>query len=492
VAPLLLPLLCALGLGPARAAEPQVKLRVDPQLIVDLAHDRPGEDTIDAVTRFGLWLRVPQGSGTFFAGARGQHLVLWGPSGSELDGGGLEAAFELRLDETGWQGPAGPLWIAAGNLYLPRGALVALSPLDVLNGQDLRAGLATPPEVRRLPSPAVQLELGQRWIWSATLLPVGAADRVPLWGTDSSLIRQGMLEGAVQDLAARPSDPVVDDLYEDLFDVLGQSLQELDAQTRRGLEGALLSAGLPSPVLDAAEVAGGLKGSLGPVDIELMAATLRARRPLIVASPKVQEQLTAPTLPGVADLGDLAELLEDPIQLKRPRTGVFGAAASGTAGAFGLKAEGAFTTQRPIQTAGVGGALSPVVSAAAGVDRTLGTVVTVGLEARFEHLTAPPPYPLMFSQDDVLMAAFLDARLLRQRLSLSGAGLYDLNFSELALTPQASFAIDDRWRVQLGALLVAGPRRAPQTFEEALAYGGGPIGALGDTEHVSVGLSWAR
>jgi hypothetical protein len=492
VAPLLLPLLWALGLGAARAAEPQVKVRVDPQLIVDLAHDRPGEDTIDAVTRFGLWLRVPQGSGTFFAGARGQGLGLWGPSEDDDASGGLETAFELRLDETGWQGPAGPLWIAAGNLYLPRGALTALSPLDVLNGQDLQAGLATPPEVRRLPTPAVQLELGQRWIWSATLLPVGAADRVPLWGTDSSLIRQGMLEGAVQGLGARPSDALVDDLYAGIFDALGQSLQDLDAQTRRGLEGALLSAGLPSPLRDAAEVAGGLEGSLGPLDIELMAASIRARRPLIVASPEVQEQLAAETLPGAADLDNLPELLEDPIQLKRPRTGVFGVAVSGTAGPWGLKAEGAATTNRPVQARGVGGALSPALSAAAGVDRLLGPVVNVGVEARFEHLTEPPPFALMFSQNNVLMAAFVDARLLRERLSLRGAGLYDLNFSELALTPQASFAINDRLRAQVGALLVAGPCSAPQTLDEALNYKGGPIGALSDTEHVSVGLSWAR
>lgn len=482
----------ALGLGRAHAAEPEVKLRVDPQLIVDLAHDRPGEDLIDAVIRAGLWLSVPAGPGTFFAGARGQHLTLWGPSEAPTDGGGLEAELELRLDEVGWRGPAGPLWISAGNLHLPRGALLALSPLDVLNGQDLRAGLATPPELRRLPSPALQAELGQRWIWSATLLPVGAADRVPLWGTDSSLIRQGMLEGAVAELRERPSDPLVDDLYDGVFDALGQGLRELDAQARRGLEGALLQAAEPQPLLEAAELSGGVSGDLGPVRLQLMGAWMRARRPLLVASPAARGLLGAEALPGVAELDALPAVLDAPLRLSRPRTAFGGAAASGLVGAWGLKAEAAYTHARPIQTAGAGGALRPVWAGAAGLDRTIGAGCTVGVEARFEHLVDPPADPVMVSQNNVLTAVFIEARLARERLSLRGAGLHDLNFAELAFTPQASFALDDRWRLQAGALLVAGPRSAPQALDEALAYGGGPIGALGDTEHLWLGLGWAR
>ena len=486
---LLLPLL---GLGLAKGAEPEVMLRVDPQLIVDLAHDRPGEDLVDGVTRFALSLKVPQSRGTFFAGVRGQHLVLWGPSASSADGGGLEADFELRVDETGWRGPAGAAWISAGALFLPRGALNALSPLDVLNGQDLRAGLATPPELRRLPTPAVQVELGQRWIWSATLLPVGAADRVPLWGTDSSLIRQGMLEGALLDLKQRESDPLVDDLYDGIFDVLGANVRGLDAQARRGLERAALSAADPSPLLDAAELSLGLDGALGGARVQLMAATLRARRPLLVASPEVVGLIAADDLPGVAELEGIAELLDAPLQLERPRTAIGGLAASGAAGAFGLKAEGAYTSARPVQTTAVGGALCPVWSAAAGVDRGFGPLVTAGVEARFEHLIDLPDDPLMVSQNDVLMAMFVDARLMRERLSLRGAGLYDLNFGELALTPQASFALTDRWRAQLGGLVVLSPQPAPRALGEALAFEGGPIGALADTAHVSAGLGWAR
>ncbi|MBL8614916.1 MAG: hypothetical protein JNM72_04830 [Deltaproteobacteria bacterium] len=483
-------LLLGLGLSTPAVAEPSAALRVSTQTLLDPWAERPGEDQVEQWTRASLSAQAPLGRGTAFVDMRGQHVALWGE-------GGRESALHLWLGEAGWRGPVGPGWLSAGNLLTPAGQLVALSPLDVLSARDLRAGLSANPADLRLPAPGMVAELGERTVLQLIWLPAGARDRVPLVGTDNSLIRQGMLEGEVDTLSATAASTggLGGLALGAIADELHALSDRVDPQTRRGAEEALLQANLPEPVVEASEVAARVRGAVGPVHLEALAAWMRSRRPMLALSPAATGFVT-----GAASV-DAATLLTDPPDVSSaltvcwPRTAVLGGGLSAPAGPLLLKGEGAWTSDRLVQRAGLRAVTRPMWSGAAGAEWSAsGPPGLLGAELRVEHLRGiTDPDGLQFmAETDVQLALYTEWRLARERLVVQAGGLGSATLGELALRPGLRLDLRDGLWLELGGLWVPVSEPAPETLGALLEYAGGPIGALADTEHVRLGLSWAR
>jgi hypothetical protein len=75
---------------------------------------------------------------------------------------------------------------------------------------------------------------------------------------------------------------------------------------------------------------------------------------------------------------------------------------------------------------------------------------------------------------------------------LQAGGLGSVALGELALRPGLRLDLRDGLWLELGGLWVPVSAPAPAAFADLLDYTGGPIGAVSDTEHVRLGLSWAR
>ena len=191
-----------------RAEDATAHFTLQPRVVVDLAHDRAGEDVFESWT----WMRAaasgPARSGRWFLEVQSDYVVLLGNAPT----GDVEAATNLRMGESGWAGDIGPLYLRLGHLVDRWGTLDLLPVTDVLNGVDLRAGPLVPLDHARVPAPMVRIETGQdRFRVGLVALPFGAGSRVPLWGTDYSLIRQGMVEGLAADAAGWSADPLLAD-----------------------------------------------------------------------------------------------------------------------------------------------------------------------------------------------------------------------------------------------------------------------------------------
>ena len=120
-----------LALSTAHASDQaDVGFIAEPQVIVDLANDRPREDGVEAWTR----LRANasgnlENDSRWFLAVHGEHQTLMGV---ESQGGDLEANWDAWVGESGWEGPLfGSVRLRAGNLVERWGKLDLLPVVDV-------------------------------------------------------------------------------------------------------------------------------------------------------------------------------------------------------------------------------------------------------------------------------------------------------------------------------------------------------------------------
>lgn len=485
-------LLLWLGCGSAAtAAEPEAHFTLQPRVVVDILHDRRGEDVAESWT----WMRAtatgPARTGRWFLEVQADYAVLMGID-AHTD---VEAAANLWVGESGWAGELGPVYVRAGTLVDRWGTLDLLPVTDILNGRDLRAGPLTPLEHARVPAPMVRVEAGDdRLRAGVVLLPVGARSRVPLWGTDYALLRQGMVEGLVSDAATWSDDPLFAGALEESLGTVADNLRALDAQSRRGLEGALGESGAPRPLYEAAELGAELQSRVGPVDLALTGAWMRSRVPAPRLSPALSEVLQTQTLPALTDReAVLATLESGTVRSDRPRTWTVGLSSQALLGAMGVRAESSYTRAVVVPTPYLDYTLSPQWMVGAGLDRATSTRLTVVAEARWRHLVDAPEQALMVgTPDHVEVAGGLRSSLARDRLTVEAGALVDLAFSEVAAQPAVRLRASDTLDVGVGAVLLMSPTPAAETWSDALAYTGGLVGYSSDTDAIWLDLRWMR
>ena len=473
----------------AGADDARAHVTVQPRVVVDLARDRPQEDTIESWTWVHARASGPAANGRWFLAVQADYAVLIG-TGPGTD---VEAAPNLWVGESGWAGDIGPVFVRAGHLIERWGALDILPVADVLGARDLRAGPLVPIDHARVPTPTLRLEVGEDKLRAGLLvLPFGAQNRVPLWGTDYSLLRQGMVEGLLADASTWSDDPLLAEQLSSLFGGLSDSVAALDAQTRRGLEAGLGTTGTPRPLWEAGEVGLEVQSRLGPVNLALTSAWMRSRVPAPRLDPQLASFITSQTLPGLAELESTTAALDsDLLSSDRPRTLQAGLTADTLVGAFGVRAEGNYTSAMVVPMPYFDYALSPQWAAGLGIDRATSTRLTLLAEGRWRHLTNPPSDALMVGLPDHLdVAAGLRSSLARDRLTAELVVLYDITFGELGAQPSVRYRFADTFDAGLGAVVFASPTAAAVTWTDAVDYGGGLIGYASDTDALWLDVRW--
>lgn len=485
--PVVVPALLLLT-APALAAE--TALVVSPLVAVDLAHDRPAEDVVEAWTRVDARASERRGGASWQLAIRAEHAVR---IGRPDPGGDTEAAWWITAGESGWEGPVGPVRVRAGHLVERWGRLDILPVADVLNGRDLRAGALTPVGWQRRPAPLAQAQIGSRaGRLELTVMPFGAADAAALWGTDHSLIRQGQAAALASEASEWTGDALTEATARSLAASLSAALATLDPQLRQGLDAGLAGAGRPRPLDAAADV--GLRGewTASTFDLAVDAAWLRNRQPAPVADPTLIALLREGRLPGLADQAALLEAAASPIDTEWPRT-LFGAVEGGTTvGPLGVRAEAAAWTNRTVPRRWLQAATSPAVAAGVGLDWAPSTTTLVAAEVRWDRLLAPPDDPFLIAPEDVMVGVVAQTSLARDRVGLAVGAQYSTVFSELIVRPEGSFRATDTLELALGAAVLAGGPPAPESLREALRHPGGPGSYWGDTDAVTASLKWIR
>jgi len=461
------------------------------QVIADTAHERPLEDTLEVWTRLKGSASGDLDNGRWFLAVRGEHQVL---SGVEADGGDLEAHWLVWPGESGWEGTlGGPVRLRAGHLIERWGKLDLLSVVDVFTPRDTRAGLLTPQDAVRLPAPAARLQLaGESTRAELLVLPFGAQDRTALWGTDWSLLRQGMLEGLVADASGWRGDLVSEAIMQPTLGQLAGNLADMDPQFRNGLAGALGANSRPRPLDEAFDVGVRLEANGSGVDAALMGGWLRSRTPQGTLSEDLVVFIEEERLPGS---DEQTELLNEGVSsggVSWPRTLMGGAEVSFVAGQIGMRAEGAWRSVEVVPTHWLQATTSPVVGGALGLDWARGSTLSLMAEGRYEQLLEPPDDPLLVSAQSIQVAAGGRLSVLAERVQIQPVGLYDVTFKEFAARPEVHWRPNDAVQLTAGALLLGGPTEPAVEWRDALTYTGGPLSYFGDNDSVTLALAWIR
>lgn len=483
-------LVFALLAAAAAADAVEVGLDASVQTVADLAWDRPEEDRFEVVTRVRAEASGPAGGGRWQLGVLGEHQAR---VGFERAGGDVEAAFELRPWESGWEGPVGPARLKVGHLVERWGRLDLLPVTDVLVGRDLRNGPLTPPQLVRQPAPLVRAQAGvERARAELTWMPFGARDRIALEGTDAALLRQGQVSAALREAATWDGDPLTQALLQDALTAGASGVDGLDTQLRQAAFGALGESGRPDPLLGSSDLALRLEAEARGVDVALVGAWMRSRRPQPSAPEGLVGAMQTETLPGIADQEALLAVLADPTGLSWPRTWVGGAELATTLGAVGLRAEGLYQSQVAVARAWGRGATVPSVTGGLGLDWAWGTRLALVGEARAQWLLAPPPDLVLAADFDPQLAGGARLSLAGDRVSVEPGVVALLAFGEVAGRAEVRWRVTDAWELSGGAIVLSSPTDAPRSVQQALTYTGGPVGALSDTDAAWLTLRWIQ
>lgn len=459
--------------------------------VADLAWDRPQEDVFEVWTRLQGRVSGSVGSGRFWLGVLGEHQLL---IGRDATGGDTEAAVRLVPWESGWEGPIGGVRLRAGHLVERWGKLDLLPVADVLNGRDLRAGLLTPPDLVRQPTPLVRLQVGgARARAELTVLPFGARDLFSLEGTDTALLRQGQLEGALQEASTWEGDALTTALLQDALGAAADGVGQLDSQLRRGAFGGLAQSGVPDPLVgDSIDVGLRLEAEGTAVEGALVGAWMRSRQPMTQLDPTLRTLLRDERLPSLGDTQDLLSLLRDPAFAVWPRTWVAGGELATTIGPVGMRTEATWRSHRVVPRQYFQATTSPALAAGVGLDYAPNAQIAFVTEARVEHLLAPPADPLLAVATDVQVAAGLQATLARGQVQVAPGGIGLLSFGEWAARLQVAWRVTDAWELSSGGQWFASEASAPRDLGAAVVYAGGPLGVLSDTDSAWLGVRWIR
>ena len=453
-----------------------------PEVAIDLAKDRPGEDAFTSRTRVRAWAKGEnERDDLWFIEVRAQHTVYAGDN--------IEGIWDARVAESGWHGAVGPVDIRIGNLVERWGKLDFFPLVDVLSSRDLRNGVLTPQDWQRLAVPMAVIGAGSEPVRvELSVLPFSARDRNSMLGTDWSLIRQRMLEKYLGKVAGYEGETGV--FMAPLIETLGENFASMDPTMRQGLDAAFTSNSFPQALGTGAEVALRTEFTLPGLDAAIMGGALRNRSPLGIMDPTMVAVLREERLPSFDEVLALQENGELLINSSWPRTWMAGLEGSTVVGAFGVRGEGLFLSDKVTRGHWLKGKTTPQVGAGLGVDYTNGSRIFASVEATYKRMLNPPNLTLLEPAEQLQIGGGVRVTAAQERLKIQLGGGYDVTLSEYMLRPTVSYHLSDHWEVVGGAALLGGKTPPPKTLEDALAYRGGPGSYFSQNDVATFAVSW--
>jgi len=453
-----------------------------PEVAIDIASDRPGEDAVTSRTRVRAWAKgETDHDALWFLEVRAQHNLYAGDD--------VEGVWEARVSESGWHGPVGPVDLRVGNLVERWGKLDFFPLVDVLSSKDLRNGPLTPQEWQRMAVPMAIVGMGSEPVRvELSLLPFSARNRTSMLGTDWSLIRQRMLEKYLEKVSGWVGETGV--FMAPLIGTLGENFERMDPSMRQGLDAAMTANGFPQALGTGAEVALRTEFSTSGFDGAVMGGALRNRTPLGVMDPTMITILQEERLPSFDEVLELQENGEFLVVSTWPRTWMGGFEAGTVVGAFGLRGEGLFLSDKVARNHWLKGKTTPQVGGGLGVDYTRGSSLFASVEASYKRMLAPPNQPLLEPAEQLQVGGGVRIAAVQDRLEIQLGGGYDITLSEYLMRPTVAYRLTDNWELAGGAALLGGKTPPPRTLEDALSYEGGMGGYFSQNDAVTVAVSW--
>jgi hypothetical protein len=467
----------------ALAADVETGFILRPEVAIDIRSDRDLEDTFENYNRLRAWAKGDLKNGRFFLEVRGEHVLLMGSD--------TEADWLIRPDESGWEGPIGPLRLRVGHLVERWGKLDLLSVVDVLNPRDLRAGPMTPLDWTRLPIPMAVFEGTKGWFTSETILiPFAGADRVEQRGTDWSVMRQGMVKDFTADIATWEGDSAA--LLGPTLTKTGKTLENMGSHQRRLMNVASAEKDLPPAFFLNGEIAQRFVVRPRGFDLGLMGGWLRSNQAQSNLDPTLVDIFKTETLPGLFDAETTFAKISEPLSTAWPRTVVVATEASTVAGPIGLRAEAMWQSDKLWRSRYFQSGTSPAIAAGLGVDYSYGSTLFLAAEARYESFLDPPTTLVLMRRQAVQVGATARLTVLADRLQVQLGGAYDTNFQDLLARPTVTYRVSDSVELGAGAVIIEGPVDPPSGVLDAATYLGGPGSYFNQNDAVTLSVAWIR
>jgi len=464
------------------ASATEVGAIVRPEVSVDLAADREGEDAAEAITTVRAFAKGDLEDGSrWFLELRADHAVLIGDD--------VEGHWYATAGEAGWHGDVGPVDIRVGNLVERWGKLDFLSMADIVNPRDLRWGPNLPAEFQRVPIPMATIGMGAAPVrGELTLIPFPIGNRIRGNGTDWAIVRQGMLGELLGEMKGWDGTQFSQAQFGMLFDALENSVENLDPHMRVGLDQALSQQALPPFLFYTGEAVGRIEFEGSGFDAAVMGGNLHTRVRQVELNPKLVETLQTQILPEAEEMENLSG--GQALTTSWPRSWVAGAEASTLIGPIGIRAETMFQSHQVVPLRWLRSETVPSLATGVGIDVVHGSNFYAVFEVAHDHLFNPPAQMLMQVPDAFQLAGGVRVHLFAQRVEVQLGGSYFTNYREYFARPTVSWRVSDPLKLELGALLLGGPRPAPDTMLEALVYRGGMAGYFSQNDAVTFAVSW--
>ncbi len=492
---------------------------VNPQVVVDTASDRDGEDPVATHTWVRGFVRDETARGDrWFVEGWFQHHVLIGqdPGAQGLDNN--EGFYELMLGPTGVDvrlgGADSPVRLRAGALVESTGKLELLPVNDLLNPVDGRIGLLTPREYQRLPVPMATLKVSRGVFQSeTTYVPFATPDRLWLRETDWSILRQRMLDDYLEDLqdpdALRngefPSGFGGASQWRDFVAQIrrNQRRESKNTSFRRGQDAAINNNDLPQAFVGDLVQQLTIRGT--GYDVGVVGGYLRSRFPQAVLREDLQEALRDREalfeqidegLFGTAQerVDRASSVTDSAVTFTWPYTWMVGAQGSTLVGNVALRGEVGYLSDRVVRQQWGQSRTVPQFSGGVGLDYARGSALQLSLEGRVTRLFVDDGVAdsLVFARPlQLQLAGGIRGSFAADRFTWQIAGAVDATFAEAFVRPTLAWRVSQPFEIELGAIIIDGFTTAPpETLEDAFTYGGGPLSYWAQNDGITLGVKW--
>jgi hypothetical protein len=224
-------------------------------------------------------------------------------------------------------------------------------------------------------------------------------------------------------------------------------------------------------------------------DMAVMGGNFRSSAPVTALAPAFQGMLQSETLPDFVELDGLLDT--NPLTIKWPRTWMGGAELSSVVGPVGIRAEGAWWSNKVVQQPWLNSTTRPAVAGGIGLDWTYGSHLFIAVEGRYHRWIDAPSSMAFTAEETVDFGGTTRVSLAQDRLTLQAGGIMSLTFSEYMARPEVRWRVSDPLSIGVGAILIGGEDEAPVTLLDALAWTGGPLSAFQENDSVFATLRWA-
>ena len=465
-------LLCAL-FGAAMAADKPPELKASWRTITatDLVQENAFEDIFEALSqaRAELKWNLPSGDRVVLS-VVGEHSAQ---VGEDVDAEWLSWVDDAYIDHK-----VGQTKLRIGNQVVRWGKLESTTLLDVLNPTDLRHGVLSPIEDRRIAIPMLRARRDWGAIGvDAVFIPFFVPARQSFLGSDWSLFPPGLLERTLQSAENWESDALTEGFNQAVVTGLSDALEQADSALMNGLDRTLGQAGTPTALGQGAEAAVRWQWYGPGFDLALQGGSVLEDTTTIIADPTLLQSLSNQAFPTTSELGVLIEGIGDALEFVHPRFFYAGLDASSTLGVFTVRGEAAAFKGRALLTRDMSLSTSDEVGAGLGLDWLTNPNIQATVETSWRHLVNVDESTLLIrNQNEYAISAQVSSNLFRNQLKPQLIAQIDPMRTEAAIILDIAWRYSDHVQFNVGGFLFHSPDDTPSTTEALLTYEGGALG----------------